>query len=294
MVMRDAILDFAKQFEFQPKISGRLPERNRFIVVGMGGSALASDILRIWRPELDIKIHRDYGLPPISKNDAKETLVILSSYSGNTEEVIDAFSVAKKQKLSRAVLAVGGKLLELAKKEKVPYVQIPDTGIQPRLALGYSFLGLLALVEDSRGLQEASKLSSVLNPENLQILGKEIAEKLKGFLPVIYSSRRNGAIAYNWKIKFNETAKIPAFSNVLPEVNHNEMTGFDAEPSTKHLGNKIKFIFLMDEEDGPRISRRFDVLKKIYEKEGFAVENLELKGQTRLEKIFNSSMCGEG
>jgi glucose/mannose-6-phosphate isomerase len=293
-MMRDAILGFAKQFEFQPKVAGaRLPERKRFIICGMGGSALAPDLLRAWRPELDIKIHRDYGLPPISKSDTKETLVVLSSYSGNTEEVIDAFYTAKKQKLARAVISVGGKLLELAKKEKVPYIQLPDTGIQPRSALGFTLTAILLVLGDIRGLKEANRLATVLKPEELEKDGKFLSEKFKGFIPVIYTSWRNKAIAYNWKVKFNETSKIPAFYNILPEANHNEMTGFDVEPSTKHLSKNFKFLFIADNEDGRKITRRFSILQKIYEKEGLTAEVVELKGKSRLEKIFHSSLLAD-
>ena len=98
------------------------------VVVGMGGSHLAADLLKILKPELDIIVHRDYGMPP----NINDRLIILSSYSGNTEEVLDAYDQAKN--LNRAVITVGGKLLEKAKQDNVPFVLLP-VGLQPRDAI---------------------------------------------------------------------------------------------------------------------------------------------------------------
>ena len=161
-------------------------------------------------------------LPKISRD---ETL-ILSSYSGNTEEVISAFEKGIEHNLSIVIISTGGKLIELAKKHSISYIQMPDTNIQPRNAIGYSLKALLKVIGDEKTLEELSKLSESLNPSEYEEEGKELAEKLKSKVPVIYSSTRNMPIAYNWKIKFNETGKIPAFYNVFPELNHNEMAAY--------------------------------------------------------------------
>ena len=96
MEMKEAIKNFNQQFEYEPEIENARQSRhfNKFIVVGMGGSRLAADLLKVWNPYLDVVIHKDYGLPALSDQDLKERFVILSSYSGNTEEVIDAFNKA--------------------------------------------------------------------------------------------------------------------------------------------------------------------------------------------------------
>ena len=135
--MREAIKNFPKQFEFQPKVenAGRLKKYERIIVAGMGGSNLAAGLLKIRRPGLDIISHRNYGLPPLPPKALKNTLIIASSYSGNTEETLDAFKTAANKKYPIAAIAASGKLLDLAKKSKIPYIQLPNTGIQPRSAV---------------------------------------------------------------------------------------------------------------------------------------------------------------
>ncbi|MBI3115000.1 MAG: hypothetical protein HYZ09_00725 [Candidatus Kerfeldbacteria bacterium] len=293
-MMQDAIKGFAKQFAFTPVVAnGPVPRKPHTIVLGMGGSHLAADILAAWQPERSLTIHSDYGLPPLPPSVLKDSLVIASSYSGNTEEVLDGFAKAQQQGLAVAALAVGGKLLELANQNNVPYVQLPDTGIQPRSALGFSLLALLKLMGNEEGLQEAAKLSQTLKPEKLEPEGRALAEQFRGKVPVIYASTPNRAIAYNWKIKLNETGKIPAFMNVIPELNHNEMNGFDARDASRELSRQFAFIFLRDRNDHSRNQKRFEVVRQQYENRGFPVTILELKGKTPLEKIFRSLLVAD-
>ncbi|MBI2506768.1 MAG: bifunctional phosphoglucose/phosphomannose isomerase, partial [Candidatus Colwellbacteria bacterium] len=107
-------------------------------------------------------------------------------------------------------------------------------------------------------------------------------------IPIIYSSRRNIALAYNWKIKFNETGKAPAFYNTFPELNHNEMTGFDVQETTRELSDKMFFIFLKDEDDHPKITKRMEVLERLYRDRKLSVAVVSLEGNSKMEKIFNS------
>lgn len=291
----DAIKHFAEQFAWEPKIENpaALEKRNVHIVAGMGGSNLATGLVRTWNPNLRIAIHRDYGLPPLPESVLNESLLIASSYSGNTEEPIDAFEKAGDRKLPRAAIAVGGKLLDLAKKEEAPYIRIPDTGIQPRSALGFSFKALLKMMGEENALKETSGLAHTLVPADYESKGRLLAERLKGFVPIIYSSGRNRAIAYNWKIKFNEGAKIPAFWNVFPELNHNEMTGFDATGPAKELSRAFCFIFLRDAGDHPRVLKRMEVTERLYRERGLPVELAELRGENVFHKIFSSLVLAD-
>ena len=104
--------------------------------------------------------------------------------------------------------------------------------------------------------------------------------------PVIYSSRRNGPLAYAWKVIFNETAKIPAFSNVLPELNHNEMTGFASRGPTAN--DNFDFIFLKDELDDAKIIKRMDALEKLYKEKNLSWQTINLNGANIYQKIFFS------
>jgi glucose/mannose-6-phosphate isomerase len=258
----------------------------------MGGSALAAKLLKTWKPELDIIVRTDYGLPELSEEKLKNQLIILSSYSGNTEEVIEAFKEAKDKNLAMAVIAVGGKLLSLAIENKTPYIQLPNIGIQPRSALGFSIKAFLKFIGEEE-LKKISALATTLNPDTYEEAGKTLAEKMKNHIPVIYTANRNFPVAYNWKIKLNETGKIPAFYNIFPELNHNEMNGFDVKDSTKELCAKFYFLILKDAEDGEKISKRMEVTAKLYKDRGLPVETLELKGENVWQKIFSSLLLAD-
>jgi glucose/mannose-6-phosphate isomerase len=232
----------------------------------------------------------DYGLPARVETD---TLVIASSYSGNTEETISAYEEARRQNLPLAALAVGGKLIAMAKRDGVPYVQMPNTGIQPRSALGFSLRALLALMGQEQLLAESARLEHSLDAEALQAGGEALAAKLAGRMPVIYASQRNYAVAYNWKIKFNETGKIPAFMNAVPELNHNEMTGFDVTDASRELSERFAFVLLKDEGDHSRVQKRMDILERLYQERGLMVEALPLTGASRIHAVFASLLLAD-
>lgn len=293
--MYEVIKNFCSQFAYKLVVenNGRLGKYKKFVVVGMGGSNLTTGLLQLWKPELDMVVHRDYGLPILSVEVQKEILVIVSSYSGNTEEALDGFKVAGEKGLARAAISIGGKLLAEAKKEGVPYIQLPDTGIQPRSAAGFSFLALLKIIGEEEALEEASGLHLSLHPEDYKDAGQKLAKKLKGFVPLIYTSLRNKPLAQNWKVRFNETAKIPAFYNVFPELNHNEMTGFDIQKLTKSLSQNFLVIMLKDNEDHPRIQKRMEMTAELYKQRGLPVEFLEVSGKSKLLKFFSSLILAD-
>jgi glucose/mannose-6-phosphate isomerase len=288
--MEDAIRNSASQFSFKPKIENenKLPETNSFVLCGMGGSHLAAGLLKIFNPAIDLYIHRDYGLPALAEKRFKSSLFIASSYSGNTEEVVDFAEKALDQGYAVAVIATGGALVDFAVKNSLPHVVLPQGGIQPRNAVGLSLMALVALVGDSEMSAEFERLGTRLNPDSFEEAGEKLAKDLQGKIPVVYSSRSNLSVGYNWKIKFNETAKIPAFANVFPELNHNEMTGFDVIDSTRGLSEKFHFIFLSDSGDSPKIMQRMEVLSGLLQDRGFAVTQVEIKGGSVFEKVFNS------
>jgi glucose/mannose-6-phosphate isomerase len=294
-MMETAILNFSSQFAYKPKIENakNLKKKKSFLLTGMGGSHLNADLLLAVDPLFDLAVHRDYGLPVVSKQKMKDSLFVASSYSGNTEEVVMAYKEARKKKLDTAVIAVGGKLIELAKRDGVPYIQLPDTGIQPRSALGYSFSALLKLTGRNDLLKQMLDLETKISPKKLRKTGKLLAKKMTDHVPVIYCSRVNETLAWNWKIKLNETGKVPAFYNVLPELNHNEMTGFDAQKSSKHLTDHFAFVFLKDSDDHPKIQKRMQIVEKLYKKRKLPVYILDMKGANRLEKLFNSLLIAD-
>lgn len=291
----ETIKHFSDQFTYSPTIeNGERPQwRSKFVVLGMGGSNLTTGLLKVWKPELDVISHRDYGLPALPADILQEVFIIAVSYSGNTEETLDGFRVAGERNLPRSVISTGGKLLEEAKSEGVPYIQLPDTKIQPRSAAGFIFLALLKIMGEGKSLEEARGLNLSLHPEDYENQGRELARKLKGFVPIIYSSLRNKPLAQNWKVRFNETGKIPAFYNVFPELNHNEMTGFDIQKSTKSLSQNFLAIILKDDQDDPRIQKRMEMTAELYKNRSLPVEVLRLEGKNQLLKIFSSLVLAD-
>ncbi len=294
--MLEAIKKFPEQFLYEPVIqnAGRLLRFKRFAVVGVGGSRLPAMLLKAWKPHLPLIVHNDYGLPPLPANELHEHLIIASSYSGNTEEVLDAYKEARGKGYPLAAIAVGGKLIEMAKADGMPYIELPKTGIQPRAALGFATRALLKFLGEEYALQETAALAQTLDATAAEPAGRTLAERLRNFVPVVYSSAKNYAVAYNWKIKFNETGKIPAFCGMLPELNHNEMTGFDVTHSTTSLTRPFYFIFLRDAGDGERMLRRIEVLERLYKDRNLPVLTLDLAVSGGFfHKIFSSLVLAD-
>jgi glucose/mannose-6-phosphate isomerase len=293
MSMLNAIKDFPKQFEYEPKIENRGAFKigKKFLICGMGGSALAGGLIKAIRPDLNLIVHKDYNLPTLS--GFSDRLVLAVSYSGNTEETLSSFSLAIKHGINVVAISTGGKLIEEAKKNKTPYVIIPETGIQPRMGTGFMLRALLKLMGLEDELKESKSLATSLDPASLENTGKTIAQNLRDQIPIIYSSRQNKAVAYVWKIKLNETGKIPAFYNIFPELNHNEMTGYDVIPKTRALSKNIHFLFLRDKNDDRRIQKRMDITKKLYEQRGLKVTESWVEGKSVWEKIFQSLLVAD-
>jgi len=136
-------------------------------------------------------------------------------------------------------------------------------------------------------LEEAGKLAEIFHTEDFEEEGKQLAKSLRGSVPIIYASEKNYELAYIWKIKFNENGKIPPFYNVFPELNHNEMNGFDVRDTTLELSEKFYFIFLMDETDHPKIQKRMKITSKLYEDRKLKTQKITISGDNIFYKIFS-------
>lgn len=293
--MKEAIEQFTKQLSWEPEIQNadRLVDKKYYVLAGMGGSHLAAGLLKLYRPGIPIYTHRSYGLPPYDDAFLKDSLLIASSYSGNTEEVVDFLEEGYSRGYDMMIVTTGGVLLDFAKDNNIPYIQLPDDGIQPRSAYGYSAKALATIVKEEGFLKECMSLAEKVVPKELQKYGEELGDTLEGSVPVFYTSNTNLWIAYNWKIRMNETAKIPAFYNVFPECNHNELTGFDVVDSYQDFIQKFHVVMLKDEADHPRIQKRMQLTEDILEQKGVLVTSLYIQGESRLEKVFNSLLSAD-
>ena len=246
-------------------------EITSIVVTGMGGSALAALLVKVWLKN-DIKVPfeviRGYDLPAYV---GRNTLVIASSYSGNTEETISALSQAEKAGAQLAVIASGGKLVDIACEYTIAHVSLP-TGLQPRMAVIYNLRALLALFENFSiihgKLEEVDALSGWLGRESSawapdvpteHNYAKQLAEEAVGKTPVFYGGALTAPVAYKWKISWNENAKNLSFWNEYPEFNHNEFMGWTSHPVEKPFA-----VFdLISSFEHPQILRRFEISDRL-------------------------------
>jgi glucose/mannose-6-phosphate isomerase len=251
------------------------------VVTGLGGSAISGDLfVNFFKGELDIPfvVNRSYTLPAFAD---KNTLVIVSSYSGNTEETISVFNQALKKKCRIVCITSGGKAEKIALKHSVPVVKIP-AGFHPRYALGLSFFSLLKVINKLKIVKvKPSLVNSIIRlyKAKAKLYAKEknpaltYAEQLPGFIPVIYSAEGfTSSVGYRFKCQFNENSKLSAFQNIFPEMNHNEIVGWE---SFNENQMKIKVINVLDKDYPAQIKKRFQISSEILTQSGVEIINLE-------------------
>ena len=259
---------------------------------GMGGSAIGGDLAiaalsdRLTKPMV---VARGYELPAWAPAGSA---VLCSSYSGNTEETLACYAAAEALGAQRLVATTGGELAEAARADDVPVIGLPS-GLQPRAAVGYMFcvaaeLAALALAGPRIHTEidaAASHLGSSF--EAAQERARELAEQIGDATPVIHGSDLTAPVAYRWKCQINENAKIPAYSAVLPEADHNELEGWSGSDG------RFAAIFLGDRDQHPRERKRFELTAKAIEPYAATVTALETEGETRTDRLLHAVMVGD-
>lgn len=278
-----------------------LSKIRNIVVTGLGGSAIGGDILRGYsagQADVPIIVNRSYTLPQFV---GKNTLVVVSSYSGGTEETISAYAQARKKGAQILVISSGGKIGEMAAKLRHNWIKIPG-GVPPRAALGYSFFTMLTafqmvgvLKSKPAELKETLDLLRHLsaeysdyekNPQPLQL-----AEQMANMLPIIYSStERFDAVNLRWRGQISENAKTVAYGNLFPEMNHNEIVGYS---TLKDLLSRFFAVYLLDEEDHPRVKARFEFVKEIIRPYCSDVVEIHSQGKSLLARIFSLVHFGD-
>lgn len=259
----------------------------RVLHCGMGGSAISGELAKaILEEEIAIDIIRDYSIPGRLTN---KDLVILSSYSGNTEEVISCYRQARGKGCQVIVMASGGKLEESVGSGRVPFIKLPK-GYVPRAALPYMLFSLLKVLEDlgfvKSKAKEVEELIDYLTNNSLTEISIGLSEKLKGKIPLVYALENFYPVAYRWKTQFNENAKTACFSNRIPEMNHNEITGFVNKNASFHA------ILFSSDEDSSRMKKRVFATKNALQKAGVDVTELNFKGNP-LNKAVSATLLGD-
>ena len=272
------------------------------IIAGMGGSAIGGEILRDWlRDEISIPIEvcNDYVLPAYAD---EHTLVFAVSYSGETEETLNAFSDAIGRKCMIIAITSGGLLLSSAKKLEFPHVMVP-AGLPPRAALPYVFFPLPILMgkmgaltnkgseieEAMHVIKNASGESSPQIPTENNF-SKKLALRLKGSVPVVYGFRHYGAIAHRLKTQFNENSKVPSRYEVFPELNHNEVVGWEA---SEDLIKIFSVLLIRDRDEPEEIKNRIEATKSTALQKTRRILEIYAKGKGKLAKMFSILHLGD-
>lgn len=283
------LLDFDNQFTQAKQLAKNVKFENvkNVMVCAMGGSALAAEFVSaLFYPNLKIQISKDYVLPDYIDDS---WLCVFISYSGGTEETITAYEQAILKTKNVAIITSGGKLEELAIKNNNPLI-LMDKGIEPRLAFAYQAMPIINIFNNSNLISfDLAKESKKVNEMLWSDFEKDanlIFNELNG-IPVIYSSQKNECLAYKWKISLNENAKTPAFSNVFPEFNHNEINGFT------NTNAKFTIIMLQDSEDYINIKKRFAIVSDILYEKGLKVIQVKLKGKSRFSKLIYGMLLSD-
>ncbi len=279
--------------------SGYSDVRN-IVVAGLGGSAFGGNLLfSCIADELGIpfQVVRDYELPASVNAD---TLFLAVSYSGNTEETLSAYRQAVSCSARIIGITSGGELGKLCRHDGNPVVIIPK-GMPPRAALGYLFFPMfvitqrLKLVTDKTGamtetlrlLEELSEIYTSL-PDNPAIA---LAQKLYGRIPMIYGSDKNmSAVAYRWRTQINENSKTLAFHHVFPELNHNEIVGWE---KLEQITQNFRVIMLRDESDHKRVKLRMDITKSIIGDTPAGIDEISSQGESLLARVFSLICFGD-
>ncbi len=266
------------------------------VVCGMGGSAIGGDLAGAAlgdRLTLPLETVRGYALSPVT---APDRVVLCSSYSGDTEETIASYDAAEALGADRIVASTGGALTEAARRDGVPVIGLP-AGLQPRVAVGYMFVAAAEVVriagagESLRSEIDSAAARLERDREALCERADEIARRLDGSVPVIAGCGLTAPIAYRWKTEVNEMAKWPAFSHVMPELDHNEIVGWEGAGADG--AGSFSAIFLTDRDQHPRVRQRLELTAELIEPHAAEVITVETEGETRTERLLWTVALGD-
>ncbi len=275
---------------------------DRVLIAGMGGSAAGGDIVRhlaTTETKVPIWVHRDYGLPSFVD---EHTLVIFSSYSGNTEETLSAFAASLKTPANKLVITAGGRLAHLAEQQGIPVLLI-DYQAPPRAAFPHSFTFLLGILvrlgllsDKSADWQEAFPILNRLSTELIEATplvsnrAKQLATRMQGRLAVIYAAELLSGVAQRWKTQLNENSKVWAFCELFPELNHNAAVGYELPPWARE---KVFVVLLRSPSLHPRNILRYEATTELLTRAGVNYDVVNAQGESTLAQVMSLVLLGD-
>ena len=270
-------------------------EFDKIVISGMGGSAIGGDIVADSMypvSKVPVSVVRFPELPGwVDEN----TLMIISSYSGNTMETLAAYDCARSRGCHIVAITSGGSLMEKCMADNNPVITIKE-GIQPRNAVGYTVGYLINVIASIGGpdiRQECLKSIPALTKYKDDLvpidgLPRNIALELYGHLPVIYSIPEMYAIASRWRAQFNENAKIVAFDGHLPDTNHNDIVGLMSDE-----GKKVKPILLTDRNQSKMMKEIVNSTINTLKERGLSPYVITISGKNSFERTFKTMLLGD-
>lgn len=289
MLMKEHIAGFTKHIIDAMKIGEGFSPKNKreirnVLVTGLGGSGIGGTIVaQVCDSELKVPftVSKDYFIPGFVD---KHTLVIASSYSGNTEETIMSLEAAEKKGALIVCVTSGGKVLEIAKKNNYDYILIPG-GMPPRSAFGYSATQLFYVLQQHGLISNAfvAQLKSavaLMDAEEAATMrdSAALAGKLIGKIPAIYSTASYEGVSIRFRQQIDENSKMLCWHHVFPEMNHNELVGWTTP------NDSIAVVFLRNNTDFERTQKRMDLCKDIFKKHTPHIFEIWSKGKSQLER----------
>jgi glucose/mannose-6-phosphate isomerase len=272
------------------------------VVLGIGGSAIAGDLLRAlatYEGRKPVAVVRGYDLPP---NVPKGSLVVACSHSGNTEETLSAFEQAHARSLPIVAVTTGGELANRARNHGLPLLTYSYEG-EPRSALGHQLMALLSIAQRTGALplQEDSVQEAIahlreqrgqvgLRVPGPQNAAKGLASRLYGRLPVVVGAGSLVEAAHRWRTQFAENSKCWAFHDELPELDHNTIVGFGLP---EKLLASLHVVFLRHRSLHPRVLRRYEATAKELDLAGVSWETVEAVGDGPLAVTITGLYFGD-
>lgn len=299
-------VEAARHYRYAADLSGKIKIKYRrpktIIVAGMGGSAIGGELLKDWAKDsikTPIEVCRDYDLPAYADEN---TLVFATSYSGETEETLSVFLEALKRKCMTITISSGGTLQRFAQELDVPHLLVPS-GMAPRATLPYLFIPLPRILQKigiapsmqkeysetvrilkQIGEENSSEIPSACNPSKI------LATEIQGTIPTIYGFGFYRAVAQRFKTQINENSKNPAKWEYLPELNHNEIVGWE---EAKEFARYFSVIFIRDKEEPKEIKLRIEVSKELISRTLTGLFEVWSRGNSKLARMASVICTGD-
>ena len=289
--MKSLVQNFTNQLREAKKIAEKAVisgshDIHNIVISGLGGSGIGGTIISelvFDACAVPITVVKDYFLPAFVN---KNTLLIASSYSGNTEETLSAVQQGIAKNAQVVAITSGGKIFDLAKQHQFDFIEIPG-GNPPRSCIGYSLVQLIQVLI-SKGFANKQLLSdlnnaiTLLDKENeaIKAEAQKIAAKLTGKIPVIYSLGTCEGVVVRFRQQINENSKMLCWHHTFPEMNHNELVGWTQR------NENLAVVTFHSSFDYERTKKRYQICKPIFEKYASSVIDIVAKGESKLEQFF--------